>query len=151
MTFLNKISRIVIKRIDEFVIKYFTVERGKNKRKWIWKTKDFREATQIYLPRCLFVAFVVIMSWKIQDRVKYLKKGSMYYEAKSKREERVEEESKEIEHYLSIPNEFDPDKAKPGMSVEYKDIENYEFQDLPDDQIQKLEEFEDWIKDLKKN
>jgi hypothetical protein len=94
MSFFSKISKHFLKKTDEIVIKYLTVERGRNKRKWIWNTKNFREATQIYLPRGLFIVFVVIMCWKIQDRVKLLRKYDMYYTAKSRREERVEEETK---------------------------------------------------------
>jgi hypothetical protein len=42
----------------------------------------------------MFISFVVIMCWKIHERVKKLHSGEMYYEAKSHREERVEREEK---------------------------------------------------------
>lgn len=96
MSFFKLVSNKVIQRIDYLVLKYLTVERGRNKRKWIWKTKNFKEVTQMYIPRFLFIGFVVIMCWKIHDRVKgYKREGNnMYYEAKSRRQERLEEETK---------------------------------------------------------
>jgi hypothetical protein len=94
MSILKIIANKIIKHFDFLVLKHLTVERGRNKRKWIWKTKNFKEVTQIYIPRALYIGFVVYMCWKIHDRVKGLKKGEMYYEAKSRREEKVEAETK---------------------------------------------------------
>jgi hypothetical protein len=34
--------------------------------------------------------------------------------------------------------------------VEPKNLDDYEYNDLTDDQIKKLDEFDDWIKRLKK-
>jgi hypothetical protein len=96
MSFFKLLSNKLVQRIDFLVLKYLTVERGRNKRKWIWQTKNFKEVTQMYIPRCIFIGFVVIMCWKIHDRVKAYKRegNNMYYEAKSRRQERLEEETK---------------------------------------------------------
>src|SRR5690348_15301673 len=94
MSILNLIKDKIIKKIDNFVFKYLTVERGINKRKYIWKTKNFREVTQLYIPRLIFIGFVVIMCWKINVNVNKLKKNDTSYTAKSRREERVEVEEK---------------------------------------------------------
>lgn len=50
-----------------------------------------------------------------------------------------------------MPNEFDPDKAKSALSVEYKEKEKYEYHDLTDEELKKLDDFDDWIKDFKKS
>ncbi len=94
MSIWNQFSNFLIKKIDHLVIKYLTVERGRNRRKWIWKTQKFRELTQLYIPRCLFISFGVLICWKIHEKIKFFKKGELYYEAKSLREEKVEQEMK---------------------------------------------------------
>jgi hypothetical protein len=90
----KKIGNFLVFKFDTFVIKYLTVERGRNKRKWIWKTKQFREITQIYIPRCIFIGFIVIMCWKIHEKVKDNTKSELYYESKSIRQLKVEKETK---------------------------------------------------------
>lgn len=50
-----------------------------------------------------------------------------------------------------MPNEFDPDKVKNPIKVEYRDINKYEYNDLTDEELQKVEEFEEWIKEFKKS
>ena len=92
----KKIGNFLIYKFDLFVIKYLTVERGQNKRKWIWKTKQFKEITQMYIPRTIFIIFVVIMCWKINEKIKELKKSELYYDSKSIRQVTNEIESKVI-------------------------------------------------------
>jgi hypothetical protein len=93
--FHKKISNFLISKIDYFVIKYLTVERGRNRRKYIWKTKNFREITQLHIPRLLFVGFGVVMCWKINEKVKSLHPNNeIQYTTKSKREESIEKEEK---------------------------------------------------------
>jgi hypothetical protein len=94
MSLLNKLSKIILTKVDAFVIKYLTVERGRNKRKWIWKTRQFRDITQLYIPRGIFTIFVVIICWKINERIKVFKKGELYYNSKSLRQAKVEHEMK---------------------------------------------------------
>jgi hypothetical protein len=52
---------------------------------------------------------------------------------------------------LNLPNEFDPDNSKSPIRVEHKQIEKYEYLDLTDEQLKKLDEFDSWIKDFKIN
>ncbi len=95
MNFKKKIKETIIKKIDKFVIDYLTVERSRNKRKFIWKTKQFREITQIMIPRCFFTLFIVVMCWKIHERIKIIKKSTMIpYESVSLRKEKVDKEKK---------------------------------------------------------
>jgi hypothetical protein len=94
MAIFYQIFNRFVKKIDNFVINNLTVERGKNKRKFIWKTKNFREITQLYIPKLIFIGFVVIMCWKINDKVVKLKNKEGNYKAKSRRQEKVEEEEK---------------------------------------------------------
>ncbi len=82
-----------LNKIDHLVIKYLTVERGRNKRKWIWKTQNFREISQLHFPRLLFTGFVVVMCWKIHNKVKD-QKNDYPYKAKSIREEQIEKQEK---------------------------------------------------------
>jgi len=51
---------------------------------------------------------------------------------------------------LSIPNEFDPDKIKNPVNVEYRDDNTYEYQDLTDNELEKLEIFDNLIKEIRK-
>jgi hypothetical protein len=94
MSLLNKISKLIIRKVDDFVIKYLTVERARDKRKWIWKTRQFRDTTQLYIPRGIFTIFVVIICWKINERIKVFKQGELYYNSKSLRQIKVEDEMK---------------------------------------------------------
>lgn len=96
MKFLKKLGNSLLTKFDSFVIKYLTVERGPNKRKWIWKTKQFREITQMYIPRTIYIVFVVIICWKINEKIKLLKKSELYYESKSVRQEKNEIEKKVV-------------------------------------------------------
>lgn len=99
MNFHKKIFNYIVKRIDKFVIENLTVERSRNRKKFIWKTKQYREITQIYIPRCFFTLFIVIMCWKIHERVKILKKSSMVpYESVSVRKEKINKEQQVISY-----------------------------------------------------
>lgn len=90
----NRVLNFIIKKIDNFVINNLTVERGRNKRKYIWKTHNFKEITLIYIPKLAYISFVVFMCWKINEKVKNItgNNNMSVYTAKSRREERVEEE-----------------------------------------------------------
>ena len=95
MNLKNKIVKSLQKRIDKIFIDNLTVERGKNKRKYLWKTQQFREITQIYIPRTCFTLFVIVMCWKIHERVKVVKKSSMVpYTSVSVRKEKIQKEKK---------------------------------------------------------
>jgi hypothetical protein len=95
MNLKNKILNILLKRFNKFIIDNLTVERSKNRRKYIWKTQHFREVTQIYIPRTFFTLFVVIMCWKIHEKVKMVKKSSMVpYFTVSHRQEKINKDKK---------------------------------------------------------
>jgi len=95
MNIKKKLADYLIKKLDKFVINHLTVERSKNRRKFIWKTKQFRDISQIYIPRCLFTLFIVVMCWKIHERVKVIKKSSMIpYESISIRKEKINKDNK---------------------------------------------------------
>lgn len=88
------IKTYLLKQLDNFVIKYLTVERSRNRRKYIWKTNNFRETVYLHIPRMIFTGFVVIMIWKINDKVKKLKSNRFTpYNSKSMREEKAEKET----------------------------------------------------------
>jgi hypothetical protein len=93
MSKYKKFSNFLISKFDYFVIKYLTVERGRNRRKFIWKTKNFQEITQLHIPRIIFIGFVVVMCWKIHNKVK-ISSDKIPYKAISKREEIIENEEK---------------------------------------------------------
>ena len=93
MSIYKKITNFLVFKFDHFVIKYLTVERGKNKRKFIWQTQDFKEITQLHIPRIIFIGFVVVMCWKIHNKVT-LHDREIPYKSKSKREEKLEKEDK---------------------------------------------------------
>jgi hypothetical protein len=95
MSKFKQIKKYLILKIDELVLDYLTVERGLNKRKYIWKTKNFRDITQLHIPRLIFIGFVVVMLWKINDKIKTLKsEHHQPYHSKSIREEKIGEERK---------------------------------------------------------
>ena len=93
MSKYKKFTNFLISQFDFLVIKFLTVERGRNRRKFIWKTKNFREITQLHIPRIMFIGFVVVMCWKIHNKVK-ISSNSIPYKTKSKREEVIEKEEK---------------------------------------------------------
>jgi hypothetical protein len=94
MSYFLKFKNYLTTKLDKLFIKYFTVERGR-RRKYIWKTRDFREITQIYIPKFLFLNFFIYMCWKINTRLAVLN-GERFsqYQSKSFREEKVEADNK---------------------------------------------------------
>ena len=93
MSIHKKFTNYLLFKFDYYVIKFLTVERGKNKRKFIWQTQDFKEITQLHIPRFIFMGFVVVMCWKIHNKVK-LHDSEIPYKSKSKRVEKIEKEDK---------------------------------------------------------
>ena len=93
MSIYKKITNFLLIKFDYFVIKFLTVERGKNKRKFIWQTQNFKEITQLHIPRMIFIGFVVVMCWKIHNKVKSDDR-EIPYKSKSQREEKIEKENK---------------------------------------------------------
>lgn len=115
---INSLKNVIKRKVYEKV----TIEAGKNKRRYIWTTKNFRDITQIYIPRFIFLNFVVIMCWKINEKIRFIKSSKLTpYKSKSMRQEKIEKENEEINYFLNLPNEFDPDKKNETLSVEYKD------------------------------
>jgi hypothetical protein len=49
-----------------------------------------------------------------------------------------------------LPNEFDPDRKTDNLSIDFKDTVEYEYQALRDDELSKLEDFDEWIRNQKK-
>lgn len=95
MSIYNKISKKIVNKLDQLFLDNFTVNRGKGKRKYVWKTKYFREISQIYIPRMIFTGFIVFMCWKINDKVRSLRKNHLTpYTSISNRQEKVEEDNK---------------------------------------------------------
>lgn len=95
MNFKKKFVDYILKKVDKFVLDYLTVERSRNRRKFIWKTKHFRDLTQIYIPRGFFTFFIVVMCWKIHERIRVIKKSTMVpYESISVRKEKIDKENK---------------------------------------------------------
>lgn len=90
--FFAKLKFYAIKKFDYLFVKYLTVERGGGRRKFIWKTQNFREATQIHLPKLIFVIFSIVVIWKINDKIKSSIRKKDYYTTKSLREEIAYEE-----------------------------------------------------------
>ncbi len=94
---MSKIKQYILKLIDELFLKYFTVERGRGKKKYIWETRIFRDITQLYIPKFLFFGFFVFMSWKINDKITDIQTGNLaHYKAKSTRMEKIDEDNKVI-------------------------------------------------------
>lgn len=149
MSKLNKLKELIIQKIDKLVISYLTVERGR-RRKYIWKTKVFKEAFFIHTPKVIFIGFVVIMCWKINNRIKELN-GDRYrpYEAKSDRELEVEKQNEDIHQILNLENEFDPSRSNPSIGVEYKELNKYRSDDLTEKEMLDLERFEEWASNSK--
>lgn len=77
-------------------IKYFTVERGNGKRKYIWTTKAFRDMTYLHLPKLFFIFGFSFFIYKQQLLVKknsskeYLQESQVY----SDREENINKHNK---------------------------------------------------------
>jgi hypothetical protein len=97
MSLISKVKRRIITKVNKTFIKYLTVERG-SKRKYIWNTKNFREVTQIYLPKFLFFNFFIYMNWKIMEQITSMNKNRFEpYNTMSKREEKVKEDNKVLD------------------------------------------------------
>jgi hypothetical protein len=98
---MSKIKQLILKKIDQLFIKYFTVERGRGKRKYIWETKLFRDVTQIHIPKLLFFGFFVFICWKINDKITDIKSDKfIQYASKSSRIEKIEEDNKVLYYYI---------------------------------------------------
>lgn len=115
----NKIKKYLIFKINKFIIDKLTVEAGRNKRKFIWKTKNFREVTQLHIPRLIFLSFVIYMCWSINEKIKNIKKEKhSSYTSISHREEKALKDKREIDSYFNIPNEFDPNEVNEEIKLE---------------------------------
>jgi hypothetical protein len=95
LTLKQRIINKIISKFDYLFIKYLTVERSRNRRKFIWKTKNFRELVFLHIPRMLFVFSMVYACHKINIRAKKFKNYlTNDVEIKSEREDNIEEQEK---------------------------------------------------------
>lgn len=95
LTFKKRITNKIISTFDYFFIKYLTVERSRNRRKLIWKTKSFREIVFLHIPRMLFVFGMVYACHKINYRAKKFKNYlTNEVDIKSEREDNIETQQK---------------------------------------------------------
>jgi len=100
LTLRQRIINKIISKFDYLFIKYLTVERSRNRRKFIWKTKDFRELVFLHIPRMLFVFGMVYACNKINIRAKKFKNYlTNEVEVKSEREDNIEKQGKVYQFY----------------------------------------------------
>ena len=94
----QRIFNRIVAYIDYYFLKYLTVERSRNRRKYIWKTKTFREVVFLHIPRMLFIFGMVYACHKINNRAKKFKNTlSNEVEIKSEREDNIDKQKKVLQ------------------------------------------------------